>query len=295
MKVKFWGVRGSIPVPGPKTVRYGGNTTCIEVRTSDNQLIILDAGTGIYPLSVALVDELPVRAHIFNTHTHWDHIQGLPYFIPLFLPENKVTIYGAFDPVSQTSISEILSVQMQHRFFPVSEVELQADIGFRTLREQEKIKIGNATVTPYLMNHPVVNYGYRIEDNGKSMFFTGDHEPPYNSSISKGAAYKKDEAALAALRESIVESIRDVDVLIADAAYTKQEYPAKQGWGHGTFDSSIRLAQQAGAKHLYCTHHEPNRDDDSLERVFAEALEQREHFEDEPEYFLAREGLTIEV
>lgn len=295
MKVKFWGVRGSIPVPGPKTVRYGGNTTCIEVRTSDNQLIILDAGTGIYQLSMSLIPEFPLDAHIFNSHTHWDHIQGLPFFVPLFVPGNNVHIYGAFDPINGRPIDDILTTQLQYRFFPVREVELKAKLHYHTLREQESVQIGNATVTPVMMSHPVINYGYRIDDNGKSMFFTGDHEPPYNIYDPEDEEYAMFEEMLAHRNQGVTDAIQDIDLLISDSAYTEKEYPAKKGWGHGTFDACIRLGQQVRAKKLCLTHHEPTRSDDALEEVFAEALERREHMDNEPEYMLAREGMLIEL
>jgi len=295
MKVRFWGVRGSIPVPGPRTVRYGGNTTCIEVRTSDNRLIILDAGTGIYPLSMSLFPELPIDAHIFNTHSHWDHIHGLPFYIPLFIPGNRVTLYGAADPITMSGISDILSIQMQYRYFPVREVELKADLLYRTLSERESVRIGAATVTPFLLNHPVTNYGYRIEEYGKSVFFTGDHEQPYNIFSPDDPEFAEYEALLRERRSAIVECMRDVDLLIADSAYAEHEYSGKRGWGHGTFPSSIELARRARARHLVFTHHEPNRDDDSLERVFHDALAARTALADEPKYTLAYEGLTIEV
>jgi len=296
MKVRFWGVRGSIPVPGPKTVRYGGNTTCIEVRTSDDQLIILDAGTGIYQLSRSLLPELPITAHIFNTHTHWDHIQGLPFFIPLFVPDNKVHIYGGFEPVSGQPIDEVLSAQLQYRFFPVREAELLSEITYHTLHEHESVQIGNATITLVLMNHPVINFGYRIDDQGKSMFFTGDHEVPLNIYDPEDEEYEIYQQMLNSREQGIIDTIKDVDLLIADAAYTEEEYPQKKGWGHGTFNSSIRLGQQAGARKVCLTHHEPSRDDDSLEKVFAEALHDCKAIDsDSPEYLLAHEGLIIEL
>ena len=180
MKVKFWGVRGSIASPGPNTVRYGGNTTCIEIRTDNNELIIIDAGTGIFPLSQTLLNELPVTANVLITHSHWDHIQGLPFFLPNFIAGNTMRLHGAFDPVSGKGIEQVMAVQLQYSYFPVREEEMKARIEYVTLAPEQSIQIGSATITPYLMSHPVVDFGYRIEANGKSMFFTGDHEPPLN-------------------------------------------------------------------------------------------------------------------
>lgn len=296
MKIKFWGVRGSIPSPGPATVKYGGNTTCIEVRSDAGELIILDAGTGIFPLSQSLFSEFPLTAHIFNTHTHWDHIQGLPFFIPFFVPGNTVKIYGARDPVSQKGISEILTAQLQYRFFPIREAELKAEIEYFSLMEGEKIMIGDATITPVLMNHPVTNFGYRVDCNGKSVFFTGDHEPLRNIyTVDDAEDYAEYQGIMDQKNRSMMDVIRGVDVMIADTSYTPDEYMQKIGWGHGTFDTSIQMAKDAEVKQLYCTHHEPTRSDGALEAVFAEALARNTSHAGDPEYFLAREGLEIEL
>lgn len=293
MKIKFWGVRGSIPSPGPNTQRYGGNTTCIEVRTDDNDLIILDGGTGIFPLAQTLLKELPVTAHIFNTHSHWDHIQGLPFFIPIFIPGNTIHLYGAFDPISGAGPERIMNIQMQYSYFPVREAEIQSRMHYLTVMPHEEVKIGSTTITPSLLNHPVVNLGYRIECKGKSIFFTGDHEPHYNIYETSDDGYEEYKELIDEQRSSIVEAIRGVDILIADSSYTIAEYPSKKGWGHGTFDSCIELAKAAGAKVLYCTHHEPTRSDDDLEKVFAEAVAR--HACKDLEIRLAREGDEITI
>jgi len=295
MKIKFWGVRGSIPSPGEKTVRYGGNTTCIEVRLDDNTLIILDAGTGIFPLSQSLFSEFPIHCHILNTHTHWDHIQGLPFFIPLFVDGNHVHIYGASDPISHNGIEEILTTQLQYRFFPIREVELKSNIHYQSLTESQTIQIGDATITPIMMNHPVINLGYRIDCHGQSMFFTGDHEPPYNIYQPEDDEYAEYQSIIDDKQQHLIDLIQGVDVMIADCSYTPEEYAAKKGWGHGTYDSSIELAQQAHIGRLYCTHHEPTRSDDALEKVFAEALQRHPRTSGQPEYHLAQEGLEIIV
>ena len=290
MKVKFWGVRGSIPSPGPRTVRYGGNTTCIEIRTDDNELIILDGGTGIFPLSQTLLRELPVTAHIFNTHSHWDHIQGLPFFIPIFIPGNQIKLHGSFDPISGEGPERIMAVQMQYSYFPVREAEMKSRIEYLVAMPNEPVTVGSATITPVLLNHPVVNLGYRIDCNGKSVFFTGDHEPHTNIYDPEDEGFAEYQSLIEEQRRSIVDAIRGVDILIADSAYTIEEYPAKKGWGHGTFDSSIELAQAAGAKILYCTHHEPTRSDDDLEKAFAAALARHPGTVGNIDIRLAREG-----
>jgi phosphoribosyl 1,2-cyclic phosphodiesterase len=293
MKVKMWGVRGSIPSPGPRTVRYGGNTTCIEVRSDDDSLIILDAGTGIFPLAQSLLARLPVQAHIFITHTHWDHIQGLPFFVPLYIPGNKVRIHGAFDLVSMQGIEQVMNVQLQYSYFPIREAELKAAIEYETLTIGEVVSIGDAQVTPVLMNHPVTDLGYRIECNGKSVFFTGDHEPWLNIYAPEDEEHAEYQAMIEQRQAELDAAIGPVDLLIVDTAYTQAEYPQKIGWGHGTFDTAIAMARRIGAKRLLCTHHEPTRSDDDLEKVFAEALAR--HPDLGCEVMLAREGLEISL
>ncbi|MGV8933325.1 MAG: MBL fold metallo-hydrolase [Gallionellaceae bacterium] len=293
MKIKFWGVRGSIPSPGPSTQRYGGNTTCIEVRTDDNDLIILDGGTGIFPLAQQLIKELPLTAHILNTHSHWDHIQGLPFFIPIFIKGNTVYLYGAFDPISGAGPERIMNIQMQYSYFPVREAEIQSNMHYLTVMPHEVIKIGTSSITPTLLNHPVVNMGYRIECKGKSMFFTGDHEPHYNIYEPEEDGYAEYQVLIDEQRNTIINAIKGVDVLIADSSYTLSEYPSKKGWGHGTFDSCIEMATAAGVKKLYCTHHEPTRSDDDLEKVFAEAIAR--HDCKNLDVRLAREGDVVSI
>jgi len=294
MKVKFWGVRGSIASPGPSTVRYGGNTTCIEVRTDNNELIILDAGTGIFPLSQTLLSELPVTANVLITHSHWDHIQGLPFFIPNFIPGNTLRLHGAFDPVSGKGVEQVMAVQLQYSYFPVREEEMKGRIQYETLTPEQSVQIGTATVTPYLMNHPVVDFGYRIEVNGKSVFFTGDHEPPWNIYAPGDAGFAQYQSLIDEKAATLERAMAGVDVLIADCSYTTAEYPAKKGWGHGTFDTCIHYAKKAGVKVLYCTHHEPTRSDDALEAAFAEACARYPRQAGDPEYRLAREGECFE-
>lgn len=293
MQIKFWGVRGSIASPGPRTVRYGGNTTCIEVRTDDNQLIILDAGTGIFPLSQTLLSQMPVTANVLITHSHWDHIQGLPFFIPNFIPGNTLRLHGPYDPVSGKGVEEMMSVQLQYSYFPVREAELKARIEYVTVMPEQSLIIGSTTVTPYMLNHPVINLGYRIECQGKSVFFTGDHEPPYNIFSPEDDEYAEYQSFVDERQRSILSAMQGVDVLIADCSYTAQEYPAKQGWGHGTYDSSIQYAQSSGARHLFCTHHEPTRSDDQLEAVFDAVRKDHPNLGD-LDVRLAREGDMFE-
>ena len=295
MKIRFWGVRGSIPSPGPKTVRYGGNTTCIEVRSDAGELIIIDAGTGIAVLSQTLLGELPVKANIFISHTHWDHIHGLPFFLPFFLPGNKVKLHGPFDIITGHGIQQVMEVQMQYSYFPIREAELRAAIEYQTLEIGEIVNIGDITVSSTLLNHPVVDFGYRVSCNGKSMFFTGDHEPWYNIYDPEDEGYDEIQAMIDEKQKGMDDFLRGIDVLIVDCSYTTAEYPAKRGWGHGTFASAIELARRVGAKQLVCTHHEPTRSDGELERVFDEVMQQYPSQPGDPKIVLSYEGLEIDL
>lgn len=293
MKFKFWGVRGSIPTPGPHTVKYGGNTTCIEIRTDDNDLIILDAGTGIHALAQTLLKEMPVHAHIFITHTHWDHIQGLPFFIPIFIPNNRINIYGGIDPVTNETINRALSVQLQYSFFPIREAQLNARIEYTTVKPGVPVKVGSATITPIVLSHPVLNFGYRIDCDGQSIFFTGDYEPQLNIYDPEDDEYTEFQSFVDAKWDEVVLAMKGVDALIVDSSYTMEEYASKQGWGHGTYDSGIKLATAAKAKKLFFTHHEPTRTDTSLEAIYQNLLQNR--CADSCELLLAQEGVDIHL
>jgi phosphoribosyl 1,2-cyclic phosphodiesterase len=280
MKVHIRGARGSIAVPGPDTVRYGGNTTCIEIRSERGDVVILDGGTGIRTVGLDLMKKLPVDCAIFITHTHWDHIQGLPFFIPLFVPGNKIRFYGAFGPVYRKDLKEILSQQMQYCYFPVRENELKAELEYTSLREGEVVNVGDIKVTSILMNHPVLNYGYKVEADGQSFFFSGDHEPPLNIYDPEDMEYEGYQALISEQEDILVRFLEDVDCMVLDSQYTAQEYKIKAGWGHGTYFDGIKLAEKAGVSQLYLTHHDPERTDTQLDDIGAElqAYRQAEGF-----------------
>jgi len=272
MKFKFWGVRGSIPTPGPSTVKYGGNTTCIEVRTDNNDLIILDAGTGAHALAQDLLQYMPIKAHILITHTHWDHIQGLPFFTPIYIPGNSISIYGGRDMVTGQGIQRALDVQHQYSFFPIPVGHLKADVHYNDVNEGEKFNIADATVTPITLNHPVINFGYRIDCDGQSLFFTGDYEQQYNIYSPEDAEYIGFQEAIDERVDALINTIQGVDALIIDSSFTTEEYNQKKGWGHGSYDAAIELATRANVKQLFLTHHEPTRNDDQLDTIYADLL-----------------------
>ena len=276
-------------MPGPTTVKYGGNTTCIEIRTDNNYLIILDAGTGIHLLGQELLKQLPITAHIFFTHTHWDHIQGLPFFSPIFITDNQIKIYGGLDPVTHEGIERALSVQLQYSYFPIREAELNASVEYNTLKPREHVTIGSATITPILLSHPVLNFGYRIDCAGQSIFFTGDYEPLFNIYAPEDSEFDQYQSFIDEKQNEIIQAMQDVDALIVDSSYTTKEYLSKKGWGHGTYDSAMKLASLAKAKKLFFTHHEPTRSDDQLESIYKEILNNNPDLD--YEIVLAREGV----
>jgi phosphoribosyl 1,2-cyclic phosphodiesterase len=293
MRVRLRGTRGSIAVPGEQTVVYGGNTTCIEVRCGDEGLIVLDAGTGIRSLGQELAASMPVTCHVFITHTHWDHISGLPFFLPLYSAGNSVAIYGPPDPLALTGIEAVLSRQLEYPHFPVRVAELKADIEYHTLFDRQTVDLGFATVSTLLMNHPAPDFGYRVDYGGKSLFFTGDHEPVFNV-YHLGESEFEDYGRIVAERDrDLVKFISGVDLLIADAQYTAEEYEQKKGWGHSSAEWVLDLARRTGAKHTLLTHHDAVRTDADLDAILARLQEEWKGAG--LRFDLAREGRVIEL
>jgi len=259
LTLTFWGTRGSIPTPGPSTVRYGGNTPCVELRTSDGWLIILDAGTGIRELGRALLERgngEPISGDIFLTHAHWDHIQGIPFFAPLFRKGNRFTIWGSRS--LPTSIGRVVRDQMSPVVFPVSFEELQARIEFRELAE-ERHSVHGYEVSAVAVRHPGGALGYRFSTGnagGRALVYVSDNE------LSTDARY--DDAP--GWREKLVDFVRGASVLVHDTMYTSSEYGSFVGWGHSTYDQAVELALDAGVERLVLFHHRPERSDDEVDR-----------------------------
>lgn len=293
MRVRFRGTRGSLPAPGPETVRYGGNTTCIEIRSDAGELVVLDAGTGIRELGMELMEDLPVACHVFISHTHWDHIQGLPFFLPLFVPGNSVSIYGPPDPLALTGIEAVLGLQMAYPHFPVREAELKADIVYETLTDGQNVDLGFANVSTLLMNHPAMDFGYKVECDGKTVFFTGDHEPFCNIYEPDEPDFDDYERIVRERNADILEFLRGVDVFIADAQYTDEEYATRKGWGHSSYGQTLSLARDAGVGRVFLTHHDTARTDGELDAIL---LGLRHEWEGRGvEFSLAGEGEAVDV
>jgi CheY-like chemotaxis protein/phosphoribosyl 1,2-cyclic phosphodiesterase len=268
MRIRFWGTRGSLAKPGPTTVRYGGNTACVEVRTADGTLIMLDCGTGAHGFGQLLAVERPqpVRGHLLITHTHWDHIQGFPFFAPLFVPGNVWDIYAPGGLGNR--LEETLAGQMEYAYFPVTLEQLGATIRYHDLVEGV-FDLGEAHVTARYLNHPGLTLGYRVQAGGVVLVYATDHEPhscpPPESSSEAGGGFP----VLPVHREdqSHIEFLRGADLVIHDAQYTAAEYPQKVGWGHSPIEYAVDVALAAGVKRLALFHHDPTHDDDTLDHL----------------------------
>jgi phosphoribosyl 1,2-cyclic phosphodiesterase len=283
MNVTLWGVRGSIPCPGPTTVRYGGNTLCLEVRYGpSNRLIIVDAGSGIRALGVQLMKtdlpRGPIEAKILFSHTHWDHILGFPFFTPLFLPSTKLDIYG---PVTfeEDTLDKVIGGQLQYRYFPVTMAELAAQMTYHRLQETTLSFEDGLTVQTKYLNHPITCLGYRFEHEGKSIVTVFDHEPFRNLFADDPDVKDEGEKAAAEENRRIEAFMVGADIVLHDAQYTQKEYrTAHLGWGHTSMEWAINAAARAGVKKLVLIHHDPERTDDQLddlERTYRAAIAAR--------------------
>jgi phosphoribosyl 1,2-cyclic phosphodiesterase len=279
VRVRFWGVRGSIPAPGPSTVRYGGNTSCVTVEVSGHDLIIFDAGSGIRELGLHLLREkrLPLAAHVLLTHTHWDHIQGFPFFVPAALPGNHISIYGA--PEGDGGVEGAMNGQMIHRYFPVSLRQLGATLTFQQV-EVGRQEIAGLAVTVAPLSHSSVCVGYRIEAGGRKVTYLTDAEPVW-----------MDNKII--LDKAMVDLATGADVLIHDAQYTDAEYRSKIGWGHSPTSYVVDVALAAQVKHLVLFHHDPNRTDDQLDALVVDARQRAAASGAKLEVSAAYEGLEI--
>jgi phosphoribosyl 1,2-cyclic phosphodiesterase len=273
-RLKLWGVRGSLPVPGPATIRYGGNTSCVEVR-ADGEIIVLDAGTGIRGLGLALEKELgpqTIKLTLLITHTHWDHIQGLPFFPPAYNPKNLIRILGYEG--ARAGLGTILAGQMETPFFPVRLRELPSHLAIEELKEME-FHIGKVKVQAKFANHPGICAGYRLFTSAGSIAYIPDTEPyeALKLQLAKKDGIDVDEARnfAAAERAKMVEFLRDCDVAILDAQYTDEEYERHVGWGHSSLSSVVLLALDANVKRVLLFHHDPSHDDDMIDQMIEQA------------------------
>ncbi|MGB3511471.1 MAG: MBL fold metallo-hydrolase [Microcoleaceae cyanobacterium] len=273
--VEFWGVRGSIPTPGNKTIRYGGNTSCVEMRLGETRLIF-DGGTGLRVLGLNLLKQMPIEAHIFFSHTHWDHIQGFPFFVPGFVPINKFHIYGAIAP-DGTTIKDCLADQMVHPNFPIPLQVMGSEMKFYDLSRGDTIKLNNdIEISTAPLNHPNFATGYRVSWQGKTVVYCPDTEH-YEDRFDQNVLYLA----------------RQADLLIYDATYTNAEYyntkSPKIGWGHSTWEVGVEIAKKAGVKQIAMFQHDPSHNDQFLDEV---QIALQSVF---PNGLVAKEGMRIPI
>ncbi|MDE1889961.1 MAG: MBL fold metallo-hydrolase [Planctomycetota bacterium] len=288
IKVKFWGVRGSIPTPGVKYVKYGGNTPCVEVLLPNNQLFIFDAGTGIRELGNTLCKgRKKHKIHVFLSHFHWDHIQGLPFFMPSYIKGNNIVVLGM--DLEGARLDKIISNQMESIYFPIKLHTLAANFQFQILAEGSN-DIEGTRVDAIYINHPGQAMGYVVNFEKVKICYLSDNEL-----VPLWAAKYSETAYRSNTREKILKLISGADLLIHDAQYTDEEYKTKVGWGHSPFGEVMRLAKDGRVKKLALFHHDPDHFDEHIDVLVADCdcKENPSRFSHVMECFAAHEGMEL--
>ncbi|MEI6126046.1 MAG: MBL fold metallo-hydrolase [Pseudomonadota bacterium] len=279
LTIVFWGVRGSLPVCSRNVLHYGGSTSCIEIIADNGTHLICDGGSGLYALSNKYMAEgIPKNLAVFITHPHWDHIQGLPFFVPAFIPGNKIVFYGCNQ--GSLSLRDALQQQMQTPYFPVKLTNWKADIAFTPIGETT-VEVNGVTVTSAYAEHPGMTLGYRIEYKGKKVVYLPDNEPFAKFAIDKvcscsaaaGDEMDMKEVFLEDQKKNFFGFINDADLLIHDAQYTPEEYAVKVGWGHSCFEITVKVAAHGNVRHLALFHHDPSRTDAAIDEIVRRSQE----------------------
>jgi len=279
MIIRCWGARGSIPVSGSEYLKYGGDTTCIEIRTAEDEIIIIDAGTGIRRLGIRLLKEKRFKYHMIFTHSHWDHILGFPFFKPIYRPETSLCLFGC--PFTQDSIKKMISKVMAPPNFPVDFENVQANISYHQACEGS-FTVKSVTITPIATSHPNPGIGYKFEENGRSFVFLTDNELTFKH---PGGLEFKD----------YVNFANGADLLWHDAEYTEEEYKGTKTWGHSVYQDALRLALEAKVKNLGLFHHNQERTDTGIDQMVQNCQRIIEEQKRQLECFAVYEGMEIKL
>ncbi len=297
--LRFWGVRGSYAAPFKTHLGVGGNTSCVEIRDGDD-ILLCDAGTGVIPFGNEILKQGHIkRLMIILTHYHWDHICGLPFFVPAFIPDWNISMFGPGDGKEQ--IEQRISEQMRAPYFPVETETWMAHIEYLDPHDHA-LRHGDMRIDYHNVHHPGVTYGYRIEVNGKTIIYISDNECMFlEKSIERRYEEFSDreqellERMRTEERDSELQFIKDADILIHDAQYTPEDYERKRGWGHSCYIDTVNSAIDAGVRELYLYHHDPNYADDAIEDIHRHALQIIHERKATLECHIAREGLIIDL
>ncbi len=279
MIIKCWGARGSIPVSGKEYIKYGGSTTCLEIRTKNDEVIIIDAGSGIRKLGHELLKEKKHNYNMIFTHAHWDHLLGFPFFQPIYTKGTQIKIYGY--PFAQKSVKELIKISMTPPYFPVNFEDIKADISYHEALKG-KLLIDSVTVIPISLSHPNGGFGYKFIEDGKCFVFLTDNELTFKH--PGGLDYK-----------DYMNFSSGADLLIHDGDYTKEDYKIKKEWGHSVYNDSLKLAIEAGVKKFGLFHHNQERTDEALDKIVEDCRRIIKKEKSKLKCFAVYEGLEIEL
>lgn len=296
---RFWGVRGSYAAPFSTHLNVGGNTSCVEIRVDDH-ILICDAGTGIIPFGNELIQQKDLRELlIILTHYHWDHVCGLPFFVPAFIPDWKVSFFGPGD--DNVEIKKHVSAQMRAPYFPVGTESWLANINY-IAPHKNGLQHGPISIEYSNVHHPGTTYGYRIGVNGKTIIYISDNECNF---IEKTVTQRRGELneeeqniyddMIQEEHQSELDLIKNADILIHDAQYTPEDYEKKRGWGHSCYIDTINMAIDAGVKELYLYHHDPNYDDNAIEAIYQHAEKIIKENNSSLKCHIAKEGMQVKI
>jgi phosphoribosyl 1,2-cyclic phosphodiesterase len=297
--LRFWGVRGSYAAPFSTHLKVGGNTSCVEIRANDH-VLVCDAGTGIIPFGNRMMQQDRIRELlIILTHYHWDHVCGLPFFVPAFSPQWKINFFGPGQNAKE--VEKHVSAQMRAPYFPVGTETWLAKVNYLNA-SHGKLKHGPFEISYQNVHHPGVTYGYQVRVGGKLIIYISDNESLF---LHKTIDRRRDEFSdeentlFDAMKkeeyDSALQFIRNADILIHDAQYTPEDYEKKRGWGHSCYIDTVNCAIDAGAKELYLYHHDPNYDDDLVAEIHKDCLKIIRERRSALQCHIAREGLTIDL